>query len=207
MHESRLNELDDNKKSIRFVARGAETGNMDIKAQYRKNKSNSREQDLFTIRKACISDVEDILVLINGFAELNLMLSRGPQYLYENIKDFVVAVVETEEDNKSAKKKGTIVACGSMHVLWKDVAEIRSLTTHPDFQMHGLGKRIIERLIEDARYIGVKKVFALTLAADFFKKLGFILKEKEDLPYKIWGECRQCPKYFNCDEVGVILEL
>jgi amino-acid N-acetyltransferase len=128
------------------------------------------------------------------------MLPRGPKYLFENIRDFVV--VETE----TAQAERKIIACGSLHVLWKDIAEIRSLSIDPEYQGQGLGSRIVLHLIEDARQIGVSRVCTFTMAERFFEKLGFSLKEKEELPSKVFGECNNCPKYFRCNETGLILD-
>ncbi|MCK5589464.1 MAG: N-acetyltransferase [Dehalococcoidales bacterium] len=152
------------------------------------------------IRKAYVFDVEDILALINSCATSNLILPRGPKYMYENIRDFVVVEAQTEMGEPK------IVACGSLHVLWKDTAEIRSLTTHPEFRGQGLGSKMVRYLVEDAKQIGIEKIIALTLIEEFFKKLGFKPKRKEELPSKVWDECSRCPKYFQCDEVGLILE-
>jgi len=156
--------------------------------------------DNLTIRRARVFDVEDILALINSCATSNLILPRGPKYLYENIRDFVVVEAQAEMGEPE------IVACGSLHVLWKDTAEIRSLATHPEFRGRGLGAKIVRHLVEDAKQIGIEKIIALTLIEEFFKKLGFKPKSKEELPSKIWDECSRCPKYFQCDEIGLILE-
>ena len=156
--------------------------------------------DNLPIRRAHVFDVEDILALINSCATSNLMLPRGPKYIYENIRDFVVIEAQTEMGEPQ------IVACGSLHVLWKDTAEIRSLATHPEFRGRGLGSNIVRYLVEDAKQIGIEQIIALTLIEEFFKELGFKPKRKEELPSKIWDECSRCPKYFQCDEVGLILE-
>ena len=162
------------------------------------------------IRKACITDVKQIIELINGFAKSDLMLPRGPQYLYENIRDFVVAVSDNCSGAEKTSPKGPeqrIIACASLHVLWEDIAEVRATAVHPDFQKQGLGGKIIEYIIEEARLLGIRKLFTFTLAEGFYKKLGFERKNKEELPAKVWGECSRCPKYFKCDEIGMILEL
>ncbi len=156
--------------------------------------------DNFPIRRAHVFDVEDMLALINSCATSNLMLPRGPKYIYENIRDFVIIEAQREMGEPQ------IVACGSLHVLWKDTAEIRSLTTHPEFRGRGLGSNIVRYLVEDAKQIGIEKIIALTLIEEFFKTLGFKPKRKEELPSKIWDECSRCPKYFQCDEIGLILE-
>jgi amino-acid N-acetyltransferase len=153
-----------------------------------------------TLRRAYASDVNEILVLINGCASSNLMLPRGPKYIYENIRDF--AVVEADAE----KAEPRIVACGSLHVLWEDIAEIRSLAVHPQFQQRGLGSEIVRYLIEEARKIRIEKVFAFTLEEEYFKKLGFEPKRREEFPSKVWDECVHCPKYFQCDETGLIFD-
>jgi len=156
--------------------------------------------DNLPIRRAHVFDVEDILALVNSCATSNLMLPRGPKYIYENIRDFVVVEAQTEMGVPK------IVACGSVHVLWKDTAEIRSLASHPEFRGRGLASKIVRYLVEDAKQLGIEQIIALTLIEGFFKKLGFKPKRKEDLPSKIWDECSRCPKYFQCDEIGLILE-
>ncbi len=156
------------------------------------------------VRKARISDVRKILGLINGFAASNLMLPRGPQYVYENIRDFVVAVSPEAGDDRTEER---IVACGSLHVLWEDMAEIRSMAIQPQFQNHGLGREIVAFMREEAQQLGVKRLFTFTLTEAFFTALGFERKDKEELSPKVWGECSRCPKYFQCDEVGMILRI
>ena len=147
--------------------------------------------DNLPIRRAHVLDVEAMLALINSCATSNLMLPRGPKYIIE---------AQTEMGEPQ------IVACGSLHVLWKDTAEIRSLATRPEFRGRGLGSNIVRYLVEDAKQIGIEQIIALTLIEEFFKTLGFKPKRKEELPSKIWDECSRCPKYFQCDEVGLILE-
>jgi amino-acid N-acetyltransferase len=160
---------------------------------------NGHEEAFLPIRKARISDVEALLELVNGFASQNLMLPRGPQYLFENIRDYAVIVDEAAG--------GQIVACGSLHVLWDDMAEIRSMAIHPDYQKRGLGRRLVEFLKQEAGQLGVKRLFTFTLSEEFFARLGFTRKLRDELPPKVWGECSRCPKYFKCDEVGMVLEI
>ena len=153
-----------------------------------------------TLRKACVFDMGEILALINSYASSNLMLPRGPEYFYENLRDFVAVEVVGE------RAEPKIVACESLYVLGKDIAEIRALATHHRFWRRGLGSKIVRYLIEEARQIGIKKVFAFAVEEELFKKLGFKPKSKEELPSKVWGECIQCPKYFQCDETGLIFD-
>jgi amino-acid N-acetyltransferase len=160
---------------------------------------NGHDADYYPIRKARISDVKELLELVNGFAAQNLMLPRGPQYLFENIRDYAVIIDEAAG--------GRIVACGSLHVLWGDMAEIRSMAIRPEYQKRGLGRRLVEFLKEEATQLGIRRLFTFTLSEDFFARLGFTRKLRDELPPKVWGECSRCPKYFKCDEVGMVLEI
>ncbi len=178
--------------------------------KFRKVLEKPKEGSQIIIQKAQIRDVEEILELINGFATSNLMLPRGPQYLYENIRDFVIAIdtnvpVYTLTDTKEVMN--LMVACGSLHVLWEDIAEVRALAIHPDYQHLGLGSKIVEYMEQEARQIGIHRLFTFTMTEEFFQILGFHKIVRKDLPPKVWGECSRCPKYFQCDEVGMVLDL
>jgi len=162
------------------------------------------------IQKAQIRDVEEILELVNGFAASNLMLPRGPQYLFENIRDFVIASdrnVPVYSMMGTREELHLIVACGSLHVLWEDIAEIRALAIHPDYQHLGLGSKLVAFMKEEAKKLGIKRLFTFTLTEDFFQTLGFRRQNRKELPPKVWGECTRCPKYFKCDEIGMVLDL
>ncbi len=154
-------------------------------------------------------DVNEILELLNMIADSHFLLPRGPQYIYENIRDFVVAISPAEETSgrENVESPPAIVACGSLHVLWEDLAEVRSLAIHPRYQKCGIGRSIIEYMQEEAKVLGIKRLFAFTMAEEFFRALGFEPQERDELPVKVWGECSWCPKYFKCDEVGMILQI
>ena len=163
-----------------------------------------------TIQKAQIRDVEEILELVNGFAAMNLMLPRGPQYMYENIRDFVIAIdrdVPVYSITETREVQHLIVACGSLHVLWDDIGEIRAMAIHPDYQHLGLGSKLVQFMKAESTELGLKHLFTFTLTENFFKNLGFKRKARNELPAKVWGECSRCPKYFKCDEVGMVLDL
>jgi len=151
---------------------------MNIRQQLSKGHEKGKEdlsQPLGNPRRACVFDVGEILALINSYASSNLVLPRGPKYLYENIRDFVVVEVVGE------KAEPKIVACGSLHVLWKDIAEIRALATHPRRQNRGLGSKIVRYLIEEARQMGIEKVFAFYLGY-----MGFRLSSVRIRPPRLY---------------------
>ena len=180
------------------------------KEKFRKVLLKDKDQRQIVIQKAQIRDVEEILELVNGFAASNLMLPRGPQYLYENIRDFVIATdrdVPIYSMTQTKEVLHLIVACASLHVLWEDIAEIRSLAIHPDYQQLGLGSQLVKHMKQEAKRLGIKRLYTFTLSEDFFKTLGFERQDRAELPAKVWGECSRCPKYFQCDEVGMVLEL
>lgn len=148
------------------------------------------------IRKARISDVEDIHKLISHYAAEGQMLARARAALYEGIRE--LAVVEID---------GELAAVGSLHVLWSDLAEIRALAVAPGYVGRGLGRSLVEHFLEEARFLELPRVFALTYKPGFFTKCGFRPIEKEELPQKVWMECVNCPQFPNCEESAVIIDL
>ncbi|MTI81739.1 MAG: N-acetyltransferase [Firmicutes bacterium] len=146
-------------------------------------------------RKAKISDVEDIHQLVTNYASKNLMLARSRSSLYEGIREFIVA-----------EYNGKIIGSGSLHIIWEDIAEIRALAVHPDHIQKGIGQKMVNLFLEEARQLEIKRVFALTYQSGFFERCGFHFIAKEDLPQKVWKECVNCPLFPNCEENALILE-
>ncbi|MEJ2166025.1 MAG: N-acetyltransferase [Desulfobacterales bacterium] len=175
--------------------------------KFRKVLIKPEEDRHIVIKKAQVRDVQEILDLVNGYAAADMMLPRGPQYLYENIRDFVIASdhkVPVYSMMETREVLHLIVGCGSLHVLWDDMAEIRALAVHPDYQHLGLGRKLVDFMIKEAGQLGIKRLYTFTLTEDFFKPLGFKRLKRDELPPKMWGECSRCPKYFKCDEVGMV---
>ena len=144
--------------------------------------------------KSGLSDVEAMRALIEEHAKEDKMLSRSLSYLYENLRDYYVA-----------KEGGKVLGCCSLHISWVDLAEVKSLAVKKDQMGKGVGKALLDATLGEAKDLGITKVFTLTLEPDFFKKHGFQEVEKDTLPMKIWGECIQCPKYPNCDEIALTI--
>ncbi|MCL6589097.1 MAG: N-acetyltransferase [Firmicutes bacterium] len=147
-------------------------------------------------RKAKMHDVETLHGLINQFADQGLMLPRSRSTIYETLREFTLI----END-------GAIIGAGALHIIWENLAEIRALAILPEFHGQGLGKRLILELLNEARALGIHQVFALTYQVEFFKKCGFQPITKEEMPHKVWKECINCPKFPNCDEVALIINL
>lgn len=145
------------------------------------------------IRTAKISDLKYVQKLINDYAKKEEMLPRSLNELYETVRDFFVS-----------EARGTIYGVCALHIMWEDLAEIRSLAVDKRYQKKGIGKKLVHQCIKEAHALGIKKVFALTYHPEFFKKLGFIDIDKASLPQKIWGDCLRCPRFPDCNEHAVI---
>jgi len=148
------------------------------------------------VEKARIGDVAQIQKLINSFAGQGVMLARPLSELYENIRDFFVV-----------RKGKKIIGCAALHVIWSDLAEIKSVAVDEALQKQGIGQQLIQACLNEAREIGLKSVFCLTYKPAFFSKQGLREVEKAQLPHKIWTECYRCPKFPNCDETAMTIEV
>ncbi|MBN1256500.1 MAG: N-acetyltransferase [Planctomycetes bacterium] len=148
------------------------------------------------IRKAKVSDIKAIQALVNKHAANGAMLPLGISELYDKLRDFIVY----EHDNK-------IVGVVALHFIWEGLAEIRSLAVDTDYQHQGIATSLVKRAIEDAREYGGSRVFALTYVPPFFEKNGFKEIDKAELPHKVWADCINCPKFPDCGEVPLALDL
>jgi len=149
------------------------------------------------VRKAVASDVKAIHKLVNEFANEDKIIPRSLNDLYENLRDFFVCV---DDDNK-------IIGACALHISWENLAEIRSLAVSRAVQKQGTGTALIEKSLEEARQLGMERVFSLTYIPKYFIRFGFKEIEKSELPHKIWGDCMKCHKFPDCDEVAVVLNL
>jgi len=103
--------------------------------------------------------------------------------------------------------KDLIVGVCALHILWEDLAEIRSLAVAEEYQKQGIGKELVLSCLKEAEDLGIDRVFALTNSPEFFKKLGFEEVAKSELPQKVWADCIRCSKFPDCDEVAVLKDL
>lgn len=148
------------------------------------------------IRAARLTDVPDIQGIINSHAELGRMLFKSYAQLYEDIRDFAVAEID-----------GEVVGCVGLGIIWADLAEVRSLAVDASRIGQGIGRKLVEWCVADARRLGIRKLMSLTYEQRFFEKLGFVVVQKEALPLKVWSDCVRCPKNLACDEIAMVLEL
>ena len=122
-----------------------------------------------TIRPAKTTDVRAIRDLIDVYSVDGSLLSKATVTIFEQLQEFVVA-----------EAGGTVIGCGALHVMWEDLAEVRTLAVRPDQARHGIGSQILEQLLANARELGIKRVFCLTFMKEFFGRHGFV--EIDDTP-------------------------
>ena len=144
------------------------------------------------IRPAVVADAKSIMTLVNELAVQQVMLPRSPASVIENIRDFVIAEVD-----------GQFAGCGALAITWTDIAEVRSLAVAPAMQRHGIGRKLVDALVQDAKRLGIPRLFAFTYVPDFFAKMGFTHCQHEDLPHKVFNDCMHCPKFSACDEIAM----
>lgn len=147
-------------------------------------------------RKPDFSDIEEIYNLVMEYANDGVMLARSRNTLYETIRDMIVAVDE----------EGRVVGVGALHIIWAELAEIRTMAVSPDAIRQGIGSEIVRLLLEEGRALGVKRFFTLTYKPGFFQTMGFKTITKNELPHKVWKDCIECPKFPNCDEIAMELD-
>ncbi len=145
------------------------------------------------VRKARMHDIRPILDLINGYAAKGVMLPRTEFEMSEAIRDFTVI---TEGDR--------LLGCGALHFYSPTFGEIRSLAVDERAKTKGVGRRLVEALVDEAQAYKLDAVFAFTYVVGFFSKVHFQEVERGMLPLKAWKDCLRCPKFQACDEVAVL---
>ncbi|PEE44077.1 N-acetyltransferase [Bacillus pseudomycoides] len=145
------------------------------------------------ISNAITSDVKEIYNLIEIYSKEGVVLPRSLLSLYQYLQCLYVV-----------KEEGEILGVAGLHVLGEDLAEIRSLVVSDTYVGQGLGRMLVNHVMNEATKIKVKRVISLTYQTTFFKKCGFDFVNKESLPEKVWVDCRHCPKFDCCDEVAMI---
>jgi len=147
-------------------------------------------------RRATIADAKEIKKLVDIYSKRNEMLPKSFHDIYENIRDYHVAV-----------QKNQVIACCALHIVWENLAEIRSLAVAENAKKRGIGQILVNRCVKEARELGLPRVFCLTYVPDFFAKCGFSRIDKSELPHKVWGDCVRCNKFPDCGEVPMALDL
>ena len=145
------------------------------------------------ICNAVTSDVKEIYSLIEVYAKEGVVLPRSLLSLYQYLQCLYVV-----------KEEGKIVGVAGLHVLGEDLAEVRSLVVSHTYAGKGIGRMLVNHVINEAAKIKVSRVISLTYETEFFQKCGFDFVNRDALPEKVWIDCRHCPKVDYCDEVAMI---
>ncbi len=132
------------------------------------------------LRRARTADVPAIRRLVELYASQRILLGKAPVTLYEDVQEFWVADLN-----------GVVVGCGALHVLWQDLAEVRTVAVDPAYRGRGIGHRILQRLLETARELGVTRVFVLTFEVDFFARHGFVPVDGMPVPHDVYEQLLQ----------------
>ena len=131
------------------------------------------------VRRARISDVRAIKALVDHYAG-QVLLAKQLVTLYEDVQEFWVA-----------RRGGEVVGCGALHVLWEDLAEIRTLAVHPSARGTGVGHALVGRLVDQARELGLQRVFVLTFEERFFGRHGFVTIDGTPVTPEVYTEMRR----------------
>ena len=129
------------------------------------------------IRRARTSDVRDIRRLVDTYTADRRLLSKATVALYEDVQEFWVA-----------EREGTVVGCGAVHVMWEDLAEIRTVAVDPGHRGQKIGHRVVAALLDTARELGVRRVFVLTFETAFFGSFGFVPINGTPVPHDVYEQ-------------------
>lgn len=145
-------------------------------------------------RQAILPDVPQIHCIIQPYAERGILLPRSVAELSENVRDFIVA----EQD-------GRVLGCGALHLYGMHLAEIRSIAVRPELKGKGVGRLLVEALVQESNRHQVTCLCLFTRTPGFFAHLGFEVSRRQDLPDKIYKDCIHCPRLTDCDEIAMVI--
>ncbi|HEY3535277.1 MAG TPA: amino-acid N-acetyltransferase [Pedococcus sp.] len=129
------------------------------------------------VRRARAADIRAIRELVRPLADSRVLVSKDAVTYYESLQQFRVAEVD-----------GQLVGCGALHVMWEDLAEIRTLAVAPQAKGTGVGSVLLDALVQDARDLGLRRLFCLTFELDFFTRHGFAPIEGQAVTPEVYAE-------------------
>ena len=148
------------------------------------------------VRKATFEDAHCIADLVNLGVSEGQLLPRSLDMIRDSIDNWVVA-----------EEAGRIVGCGSLLEMSPTLVEVRSLAVALEYRKNGVGAKVVNALVDEARARGMQTVFALTRAVPFFERQGFAITAMEAFPEKVWRDCVICPVRYACNETAVVMPL
>ena len=130
------------------------------------------------VRRARTGDVRAIAQLVGGYARERILLDKETVTYFESVQEFQVAV----------EPGGEVIGCGALHVIWEDLAEVRTLAVAEPWRKSGVGSRLLEVLVQQARDVGVRRLFCLTFEVEFFARHGFVEIEGTPVAPEVYPE-------------------
>jgi amino-acid N-acetyltransferase len=115
------------------------------------------------------------------------------------LDNYSTAVYETDDSD--------VVGVTALAIIWADLSEIRSLAVADSHRGRGIGRRLVEWCVDEARRLQIRRIMSLTYEREFFERFHFAVVDKDSLPLKVWSDCVRCPKREGCDEIAMVREL
>lgn len=148
----------------------------------------------FRIRPARTSDVTRIVEMAQPLVERRALVPKERVSYYEAIQEFLIAEPEDSGTMTDGGSPAPIAGFGALHVMWEDLAEVRTLAAHDDWRGHGVGSALLRQLLDRARDLGVRHVFCLTFEVEFFRRHGFhIMEDQTPVGPEIYAELLRSP--------------
>lgn len=147
--------------------------------------------------KPTLKDIDEMIALVAPEIEKGIILPRSSEEMANTIRSYFVA-----------KSEGKIIGFCALHIYSPLLAEVRSLIVKEEFRSLGVGKKLVNMLLDEGRALGIKEVLTLTYQERFFKSLGFEVIEKEEIPNpKIWTDCIKCKHFPKCNEIALLKKI
>lgn len=148
------------------------------------------------VRKPRLTEVVEMKALLDRAVTDGNVLPRELSELYENVRDFYVHVDDSG-----------LGGCVALHIDMIDLAEVRSLVVREELRGKGVGRRLLEAVLAEARALEIGRVYALTRTPEFFARSGFFVVDKAELPHKVFKDCMRCRLFPGCDEIAMVIDL
>lgn len=147
--------------------------------------------------KPTLKDIEEMIALVAPEIHKGVILPRSAEEMANTIRSYYIA-----------KEGDEIVGFCALHIYSPTLAEVRSLIVKEDFRSKGVGKKLVSLLLDEGKKLGIEEVLVLTYQEGFFKSLGFVVIEKEEIPNpKIWTDCIKCKHFPKCNEIALLKKI
>ncbi|MDR2639742.1 MAG: N-acetyltransferase [Helicobacteraceae bacterium] len=149
------------------------------------------------LTKAKLSDIAQMQNLVKPYIDEGLVLARSDDETANMIRSYTIA-----------REGGAIIGFAALYIYTPKLGEIRSLAVAKERQNRGVGGAIVQKLIEEAKTLGLEQILTLTYRASFFERFGFKEAPKEEVwHHKVWEDCIRCKHFPICNETALILKI